>query len=177
VNQAVDLFGEPVYTYGQRTEGDYYPTPVVCIDPLLELVDFFNVATFREPCRGVARSIYDRVPLPESRKQWAELSEGVEYLDTPMEPVDLIITNPPFNLGVEFAQKSLKEASTVCYLHRLSFMGSKGRKEFWRKNKPTHIFHIDRPSFTGVGTDNSDYAWYCWDRGGLIKAEPGMYWL
>lgn len=159
-------------------DADYYPTPVQSIDPLLPFIDFFNVKDFLEPCRGVARSIYNRVPLPESAKQWAELSEGVDYLDTPFEPVDLIITNPPFCLGLEFIEKSLKEAYTVCYFHRLSFMGSKGRKPFWRDNQPTHIFHVDRPSFTGDGnTDNSDYAWFCWDRGGLIKTDPGMYWL
>jgi hypothetical protein len=123
------------------------------------------------------RSIYDRVPLREEQKEWAELSEGVDYLGAPMAPVDLIITNPPFSIALEFLQKSLTEAQCVCYLLRLSFLGSKGRKPFWRENTPTHQMVIDRPSFTGNGTDNSEYAWFCWDHDGLLTVPPGMYWL
>ncbi len=177
MNATVDMFGHPVYT-GGRQENDYYPTPITCTDPLNEHIDWERVRSFREPCRGVARSIYDRVPLPDECKDWAELSEGVDYLNAEMGPVDLIITNPPFNIALDFLQKSLREAETVCYLLRLGFMGSQERATFWRENRPTHLFTLSkRPSFTGSGNDNSDYGWFCWDHAGLITVPPGMYWL
>lgn len=176
MNQATDLFGHPLYT-GERQENDYYPTPVQCVDPLLALVRWPLVKSFKEPCRGELRSIYDRVPMPDEQKRWAELSEGVDYLNSELEPVDLIITNPPFSIAQEFLRKSLDEARCVCYLLRLSYLGSKGRKAFWRENTPTHQMVIDRPSFTGQGTDNSEYAWFCWDHDRLLKVPPGFYWL
>lgn len=177
MSAAVDMFGHPIYT-GERQENDYYPTPVTCTDPLLEHIKWQQVDSFREPCRGVARSIYDRVPLPDEQKDWAELSEGVDYLNTVMGPVDLIITNPPFSIALEFLQKSLTEAQCVCYLLRLGFMGSQERAPFWRENRPTHLFTISkRPSFAGTGNDKWDVGWFCWDHDGLLTVPPGMYWL
>lgn len=172
-----DLFGDQVFT-GERRENDYYPTPVQCVDPLIELIDWSKVELFLEPCRGHARSIYDRVPIPDERKYWAELSEGVDYKTTEFEPVDLIITNPPFSIALDFLQKSLTEAPCVCYLLRLSFLGSQERAMFWRENRPTHLFVLSkRPSFTGDGTDNSEYMWVCWDYEGLLHVEPGVHWI
>lgn len=172
-----DLFGDPIFT-GDRQENDYYPTPITCVDPLLVLIDWKKVQTFLEPCRGVARSIYDRIPLAEEQKQWAELSEGVDYLATEFQPVDLEVTNPPFSIALEFLKKSLTESRCVCYLLRLSFLGSQERAIFWKENRPTHLFILSkRPSFTGNGTDNSEYMWVCWDHGGIITVPQGLHWL
>lgn len=76
---------------------------------------------------------------------------GVDYLITAFPTVDLIITNPPFPLALQFLQKSLSEAQTVIYLLRLNFLGSRGRRDFWQANRPTHILALpDRPVFVWV---------------------------
>lgn len=171
------MFGHPIYS-GERQENDYYPTPVECIDPLLQLIDFTRVKSFLEPCRGELRSIYNRVPVPGDRKLWAELSEGVDYFGMGYGQVDLIITNPPFCIALDFLKKSLREAETVCYLLRLGFMGSQERAPFWRENPPTHLFTVSkRPSFAGTGNDKWDVGWFCWDRAGVIKAREGLHWI
>lgn len=170
-----DLLGDPVFT-GQRSENDYYPTPLQCIDPLMALIDWDAVKSFREPCRGKARMIFDRVPV--ANKQWAEIDEGVDYLENDLEGVDLIITNPPFSIALDFLSQSLMEAQTVCYLLRMSFLGSQGRHSFWKANPLTHLAVISekgRPSFTGKGTDNSEYAWFIWDKAGIVKRPPGVF--
>ena len=170
-----DLLGDPVFT-GERSAKDYYPTPLQCIDPLFELINFDSRINFLEPCRGKARMIYDRAPA--SNKQWAEISEGVDYLETEFPDIDLIITNPPFSIALDFLTKSLQEAPTVCYLLRLGFLGSIDRHSFWKANPLTHLAVISekgRPSFTGKGTDNSEYAWFIWDKAGLIKRSPGVF--
>jgi len=101
-----------------------------------------------------------------------------DYLKTPVGPVDIIITNPPFSLWREFFAKSLSEADTVVYLLRLNVMGggyTTNLAKFWNDNRPTHLFPLEeRPSFTGDGkTDGCNYGWFAWDRGNRIKTnEP-----
>jgi hypothetical protein len=202
-------------------EQDFYPTPSKVVDLILQELDPDPEISFGEPCRG-NRVIYDRVPY--FNKQWAELSDGVDFLKTPMH-VDLQVTNPPFSLAEEFLEKSLKEADTVVYLLRLNFLGSQKRYEFWQRHQPTHLFVLsERPSFVdvckgkkeggmrkslntlptmalpsrsqkgcgktypsgtggvcecggkiGPGTDATEYCWFGWCRGDIIKRPPGIY--
>ena len=155
----------------KRNDRDFYPTPQEPIDKIFAEIDFTNVSHFVEPCRGDG-AIYDRI---EVKKSYAELSDGIDYFNTTFE-TDLIITNPPFGLALEFLEKSLLEAKTVVYLLRLNFLGSQKRKEFWQKNPPTHLFTLSkRPSFTGKGTDATEYAWFVFDGGGYFKKPNGIY--
>ncbi|WP_436663579.1 hypothetical protein ACOALA_13645 [Alicyclobacillus acidoterrestris] len=92
------------------------------------------------------------------------------------ERYDFIITNPPFSLAQEFVEKSLTLANCVIMLLRLNFLASGKRKEFWEKHPPTAIHVLTkRPSFTGTGTDATDYAWFVWDTTGRQKR--GLYWI
>lgn len=93
--------------------------------------------------------------------------------------VDLIITNPPFSLALQFLEKSLSEAPTVVYLLRLRFLASVKRGAWWHMHPPTHQFVLSkRPSFTGDGrNDSADYAWFAWDRGGFITTAQPFNWL
>ena len=81
---------------------------------------------------------------------------------------DVIITNPPFSLAMEFLNKSLAvttEKGIVIMLLRLGFMASKKRYEFMKENPPTDLYILHkRPSFTGKGTDSQEYAWCIWDK-------------
>lgn len=151
-----------------RIAQDVYPTPAYCVDKLLPWLDFSNddrkPLKFFEPCKGEG-VIYDRIPATE--KGYCEIREGSDYLTTPLySRRDLIITNPPYTLALEFLTKSLSEADTVIYLLRLNFLGSKQRKAFWDKHPPTHLFVITpRPRFVNGGSDSCEYGWFCWDRG------------
>jgi len=147
-----------------RNKNDFYPTPQEPIEKILNEIDFSDVSHFFEPCRG-GGAIFNHIKVDKS---YAELSEGIDYLTTDFN-TDLIITNPPFSIALEFLEKSLKEAKTVVYLLRLNFMGSQKRKSFWQNNPPSHLFTLSkRPSFTGKGTDSTEYAWFVWDGGGGI---------
>ena len=157
-----------------RNPNDLYITPDYTVDSLLSVLDLDKLShsTFCEPCRATG-AIYDRIPA--ATKQHAEISEGIDYLDNSFE-ANVIITNPPFSLAMEFLQKSLLEAQTVIYLLRLNFLGSLKRREFWQQNPPSHVLVLPkRPSFTGGGTDSTEYAWFCWDGFGVVKAQPGVH--
>lgn len=79
---------------------------------------------------------------------------------------NLVITNPPFSIAQEFIEHTLEviKPDRTIMLLRLNFLGSQKRKDFWRKHPPSKIYVLSkRPSFTGKGTDSTEYAWFVWD--------------
>ena len=149
-------------TKTQRNANDFYPTPNWCFETLE--IDWSKYKTALEPCKGDGR-IVSFLENKGIDTYWAELSEGIDYLTTPFDNVDLILTNPPFSLAQEFIEKAHSEADTIIMLLRINFLGSQKRKEFWKKYPVNSLFVLSkRPSFTGSGTDATEYAWYVWDR-------------
>ena len=124
-------------TTGDKIERDNYPTPVDVINAMLAKMGWHPGDTFLEPCRGDESRIYDRVPLPESQKDWAEISMGRDYLAHDFgRQFDVIITNPPFSLTEAFLEKSLAELKpdgTLIYLQRVNFLGSIKRVPFFAR--------------------------------------------
>ena len=154
-----------------RNEYDFYPTPYKTLDVLLKEIDFDKINTFLEPCSGDKR-ILNRIQQLKTDMVCfdTEIQDGTDYLTTPFSDIDCIITNPPFSLAKSFLTKSLKEAKVVIYLLRLNYLGSQKRKVFWELNPPTNLYVLsERPSFTGHGTDATEYAWFIWDKLGVLK--------
>lgn len=157
-----------------RLENDFYPTPIKTLELLLERIDFTKVNSFLEPCSGDDRIL--NLIKKDIPKYWCEIQKGVNYFDHTFD-VDLIITNPPFSISLDFIQKSLKEGKTVCYLQRLNWLGSKKRKDFWNMNTPDKLLILsERPQFKrelglGTGTDSTEYAWFIWDNLGCVNAK------
>jgi hypothetical protein len=129
-----------------RIAHDAYSTPGYSIEPMLDLIHIPHISTFLEPCRGRS-AIYNRIRC--HRRYHAEIAEGNDYLTyVPPGKVNIIITNPPFSLAVDFLKKSLSEADTVVYLLRLNFLESVARHDFWKAHKPSHLFGLSkRPVF------------------------------
>ena len=181
-----------------RITNDKYVTPAPAIDSLLDVLDIPRHDSFLEPCRGDG-AILDRVEC--EIKWYTEIDEGKDYLTTQFGNFDLIITNPPFSLAIEFLEKSLSEAKSVFYLLRLNFLGSQRRKPFWDANPPSHVMVLSqrpcfvwickdckypyKPEFTRTchecggkvraQTDSIEYAWFGWDRGNICKLPKGVH--
>jgi len=156
-----------------RIPQDLYETPVSCASAILRQINFARVHSCFEPCAASGR-IYSRLPKP---KYYAEISEGVDYLAHNWPKVDLVITNPPFSLALEFLNKSFEHADSIIYLLRLNYLGTKKRKSWWRAHRPTHLYVLSqRPSFVYSGNDATEYAWFVWCRGkNIMKQRPGIY--
>jgi len=84
-----------------------------------EIVDFFQpTGTCLDPCRG-GGAFYDRLP-PESRK-WCEITQGRDFFAW-QEPVDWIVSNPPYTHLLAWIRHSFKVAHDIVYLippHRI----------------------------------------------------------
>jgi len=161
----------------KRIDKDEYQTPVWAVRKIVEEVDWNQRIRCHEPCLGEG-NIFNNIPLPDDLKSYCDINRGVDYLKLKnIVGLNIILTNPPYSLALKFLEKSLGEAKTVIYLLRLNFLGSQKRHKFWSLNPPTHLFVLSkRPSFTEDGnTDSTEYAWFAWDRGSLIKKRPGVY--
>jgi hypothetical protein len=94
---------------------------------------------------------------------------------------DVLITNPPFSLAMEFLQKGLEVADRVALLLRSNFLGSQGRAEFFREHMPDRYQLPNRPTFVHVekwnpkakkgkggwektSGDSVEYEWMVWSR-------------
>lgn len=83
------------------------------------------------------------------------------------DPFDLVITNPPFSLALEFVQHGLRfihEHGRVIMLLRLAFLEGQKRSEWMRHHMPDVYVFTKRPSFVGKGTDSAAYAWMAWHK-------------
>lgn len=95
----------------------------------------------------------------------------VDYLTwTPPVQPDVVITNPPFFLAIEFIRKALCDVlpgGHVIMLARLNFFGSAKRRKFWKETMPVYTYvHSERMGFTPDGkTDSIEYAHFVWQRG------------
>lgn len=142
-------------------ETDFYPTPPWCYENLDINWSMFSSA--HEPCRGDGRIqlFLEEQGIPTT---YSEILEDKNFYDWD-EGTDLILTNPPFSELTEFADHAIKHSQTCIFLLRLNFLGSIKRHEWWKENMWSCL-HIlsQRPSFTGEGTDATDYCWVVWDK-------------
>jgi len=142
---------------------DFYPTPPWCYENLD--IDWSQFRSAHEPGKGDGRIVdFLSEKMRYQIITWTEITEGKDFFEW-NESVDLIFTNPPFSLAREFIEHSIPRCNTCIMLLRLNYLGSIGRHEFWKQNSPTSLFVLSkRPSFTGTGTDATDYAWFVWDK-------------
>lgn len=161
---------------------DFYPTPGYVTRGFLD--DIFArtmrpaPAKILEPCAG------DGAMVHELRRTWpsAQLDafdvqpqdqgrEGIEqrafWFDEEPGGYDLVFTNPPFSLALQFAQYCLAKRNhggTVVLLLPMAFWESRERFEFNRMNMPHHVYPLhERISFTKDGkTDSRQCGWFVW---------------
>lgn len=154
-----------------RNPYDYYPTPEWCYQNLP--IDWSQFNTALEPCKGDGR-IVSFLKEKGLDVDWCEIQEGKDFFKHDGE-YDLIFTNPPFSIAQEFIEHALSMSTTVVMLLRINFLGSQKRYDFWRQFPPDGMFILSkRPSFTGKGTDATDYAWFVWSD---IKDLQGFNWV
>lgn len=86
----------------------------------------------------------------------------------PSEKFEWIITNPPFNAALAFAEAALERASNVALLVRLQFLEGKKRYEFFQRNPPRVAVFSERLGFNpGLWDPTRDrgvtaFAWFVW---------------
>ena len=164
---------------------DFYATPLIAITKFLEKYDVdMNNKSVLEPCAGngsISKEIKNKYPNcklhqieireeeEESLSQFGSVDIDNFLSYETNEKYDFIVTNPPYTYAREFIEKCFElshENTQIAMLLRLNFLGSKKRQDFWSKYPVDHLYVLSsRPSFTGKGTDATEYAWFVWNAG------------
>ena len=176
-----------------RRKDDFYETPDwligLCLDEIANVNDIYRGSGWSrsrlkilEPCAGngaVVSQLEYRFPNAmidafdiNTASNWKGRRTNLITCDFLKEDItekyDLIITNPPYSLAIDFVEKCLslsdqsKYRGLVCMLLRLGFLESKSRNKFLIDYTPSVWVTSKRPSFTGNGTDASAYGWFVW---------------
>ncbi len=147
-----------------RRPDDFYETPSWCVERLLERLELPG-GEWLEPASG-GRAIVNAVNHVRDDVSWTttDLREGLDFLQTEKwwTRFAVAITNPPYSLAMEFVEHALPIADYVVMLLRLNFLGSEKRGVFMRREAPDVYVLPNRPSFTGGGTDATEYCWMVW---------------
>jgi hypothetical protein len=173
----------------ERHKHDYYVTPVNHVKLFLEefqkaVPDVFKDKFIVDPCAGGDENhvmsyptAFDELDIPYKKLLTVDIRKDSlakikrDYLKMRFKTKpDVIISNPPFHLCVEYILKALKdvaEGGYVIFLFRLNFYGSDTRKPLFDRLMPEYTFvHSKRMSFTDdKKTDSIEYAHFVYRKG------------
>lgn len=171
-----------------RNPFDFYATPAWCTEAILRELKL-KPGFWLEPCAGNGAIIkavnahYGKYApawtAVELQKKFNKVLAPLvvqrhcpqDFLKYETFGYDLTITNPPYLLAEEMIVHALTLTPVVIMLLRLNFLGSQKRIPFWRSHRADVYVLPERPSFTGRGTDATEYAWFVWGltQGGHLK--------
>lgn len=156
---------------GERSKGDFYPTPKEATQALLDFLEIPKSATIWEPAYGegdMANVFFQN----GYSVRVSDISWGHDFLLVPMpEGTDWIITNPPFSLAEQFIERSMEHGVPFAMLLKSQFWHAKRRQPLFWKRPPTYILPLTwRPDFNFKKKDTKgsplmDVMWVVWDKG------------
>ncbi len=187
ITRAHSIIGA-VNSYGGRVHGDHYPTPLPAIEKLLEKENFRG--TIWEPACGegnISTVLTDNgFRVYSSDLYDYKFGRIYDFLNSPKsanyEIVDNIITNPPFNLALEFINKAkLFSRDKIAFLLKTQFLEGARRYEMYQdRTFPLKVIYqfTRRISFPTVNSTNGGmlaFAWFVWER--EYREKPYVDWI
>jgi len=168
-------------TKGDRIDNDFYPTPEIATNKLLEKESFKGNIWECACGDGAISKIlieknYNVYSSDLINRGYGE--SGIDFLKT-NKVFDNIITNPPFKLSLEFALHGFKSVKNKLVLfQKLVFLeGIKRKQELFSLNKLKNIYVIsNRLKFKGYKTGGlMCFAWFVFDVN--YNGKPTIDWI
>jgi len=148
-----------------RKELDYYPTPHEVTFALLQQIKWPNELKIWEPACGQNHMV-NVLRTRFSNVIGTDIKTGNDFLTNKMLDVDACVTNPPFNLSVEFIKKATMYPYAAMLL-KSTYWHSSRRTELFYRRKPSKILCLNwRPQFDERITKSSptmDFIWTVWE--------------
>lgn len=177
--------GEP------REENDFYATDPSAVEPLIDFMGWREkkVSIWENSC-GEGHLV--KPLLAAGAKVLAtDLVDrgygiaGINFLEQHFFETgefDAIVMNPPYKKALEFVQKSLNIAPTVCAFLRITFLESERRKPFFEQNPPRYVCVFSKrvkcsknAKFPKDEASAVCYAWFVWEKG--YNGKPEIVWF
>ena len=181
----------------ERVDKDYYATPYITTEALLNEVKF--TGNFLEPCVGaghIAKTINKYYPdepifavdIVDRGYPNTLVADFLSH-DFLGQTFDNVITNPPFNKAQEFLEKSMElvnDGGKVALFLKIQFLEGNKRREMFTKYPPKYIYVFSKRQVVwrnGEETDENGkpwsntmcFAWFIWEKGSTT--EPIIRWL
>jgi hypothetical protein len=185
----------------EKPASEFYPTPAWATQRLLQHVDLRG-GHWLEPSAGdgaiirAARSVRDdvrwfAVELRDTGVQLLRAGASDVLIGNFLDPhartwlegrtsegISVTLGNPPFSLAAPFVMRALEISDVVVMLLRLNFLGSSANRRhlFDSAGMPDVYVLPERPSFTGEGTDATEYGWFLWRADKSQRGEVRILW-
>lgn len=181
-----------------RVENDYYATPFEATEAILSREELHG--SILEPAAGeghISKVLLEHYPnsqiistdlVQRDDRFGCGIVGGVDFLtENYPEKFNNVITNPPFSLAKEFAEKAL-EVSTgkVILFAKIQFLEGRQRKDFFATHPPKAVYVFSKrvnPLRNGLEVDENGkpwsstmcFAWFVWEHG--YTGEPCIRWI
>lgn len=180
------ILGASNHSSRERQKDDYYATDPIAMKLLLEQ-ETFNHNILEPSCgeghlskvmqsNGYTVESYDLVDRGFGKQE--------DFFNITDWNGD-VVTNPPYKLAKQFIEHSLeitKNGAKIAMFLKLTFMESKGRKQFFIDNPPKFIYVSSsriqcaiNGDFENVGATCIAHAWYVWEKG--FKGNSTVKWI
>jgi hypothetical protein len=161
---------------------DFFPTPPWATRALMRhvlpaVLNGFHVCSAWDPACGeghMAEVLREDVAIVKASDVF-DYGRGyavADFLDegTVMIPgVDLIATNPPFNVAIDFVERALAQTPVVAMLLRLVWLEGEDRYERLFRDRPPAVFapSVERVAmlrgrWEPAASSATAYAWFVW---------------
>lgn len=178
----------------EREEHDFYATPPIATELLLELERFCPL--IYEPACGLGH--ISEVLKAHGHKVYSTDLVARGYEDEVCDFFDMegpiavdIITNPPYSLAKEFTEHAmdiLAEGHKLAMFLKLTFLEGQNRRELFKKYPPKTIYvsvsrlgcakngEFKKDKNGGLKADSAvAYAWFIFEKG--FHGEPTLKWF
>jgi hypothetical protein len=181
---------------GVRRPLDAYYTPDTLAETLVSLLPIRPTDTALEPHAGGGAFVRALVRRLGKERVWAQdinpaapglqelpggQAEPCDFLEQCLGPAagpTWIVGNPPYGAAAAHLHRALEcTYQHVAFLLRLAFLESTARVPLWTRYPPRKVWVlVQRPSFTGTGTDSCAYGWFWWDLSAVLSS-PELSWF
>lgn len=163
---------------------DVYETNPLYLDDLFKYEYYTNDGSYYEPCYGINKYLYKKMQDIGFDVYGSDILEGVDFLKCD-DKYDYIITNPPFNLNLEFIEKAFQVANKrISFLVPLNYLDTMKRfPVFHKKDFPCKsvLIYSKRISFIKGGglpekcITGMSFCWITWDKN--YDGETEIKWI
>lgn len=166
----------------KRKDADFYPSPFEVTQALMNHLKLPAGTFVWEPACGdgdmslVLEANGLDVVSSDLRTEIDYGEGGFDFLDPDLQQninPEWIITNPPFNLSVDFIRRALQIAPNVAMLLKSQYWHAKNRIPLFREFPPAEVLALTwRPAFLKAERGNAplmDVVWVVWREGDISR--------